>query len=499
MHAEPYISLVVAARNDNHGENMLGRMQASLDSWIAQAVRYDLHSEIIVVEWNPPPGRHGLKEELRLPEGAGDFPVRFIEVPPEVHQALPHSSAIHLHQMIAKNVGIRRARGQFVLATNIDIIFSAELMQFLAQRRLEQRSFYRMDRFDVASDIPAKAPVDDLLAFCRRNIRRVSAREGTWDTNGEGPRPVALADIISAESGIRLGAGWYGLEAPHGTPERYIEVEAEVIFNRPSGDPPLILDVEVGPSARDGWIELDVLDQEGNELTSATLDGACKLRLKIPEGIESGKIRLHVRNGGVPLLEDARMLDLRVYRIAWGDAGAKAGRSEWKLDVVRRVVTAPRIVQSPHAAQMRNPVYLHTNGCGDFTMLSRDDWFALRGYPEFPIWPQHVDSLLCYAAYHAGMKEVILGAPARIFHIQHLAASGATPEGEEELKARVARKGVPMLDYPTFLKHVHYMRRFNVPLIFSGESWGLGGKDLPESALLWGGPPGPRPTPSSAS
>ena len=29
--------------------------------------------------------------------------------------------------MIAKNVGIRRARGEFVLATNIDILFSSEL------------------------------------------------------------------------------------------------------------------------------------------------------------------------------------------------------------------------------------------------------------------------------------------------------------------------------------------------------------------------------------
>ena len=33
--------------------------------------------------------------------------------------------------MIAKNAGIRRARGQFVLATNIDIIFSNELVGFL--------------------------------------------------------------------------------------------------------------------------------------------------------------------------------------------------------------------------------------------------------------------------------------------------------------------------------------------------------------------------------
>jgi hypothetical protein len=46
----PYISVVVAARNDNHGGNMIGRMQAFVDSWIGQASRYDLSCEIIVVE-----------------------------------------------------------------------------------------------------------------------------------------------------------------------------------------------------------------------------------------------------------------------------------------------------------------------------------------------------------------------------------------------------------------------------------------------------------------
>ena len=54
----PYLSLVVAARNDNHGGNMLARMQAFLDAWLVQSARYRLSSEIVVVEWNPPPAVH---------------------------------------------------------------------------------------------------------------------------------------------------------------------------------------------------------------------------------------------------------------------------------------------------------------------------------------------------------------------------------------------------------------------------------------------------------
>jgi len=43
-----------------------------------------------------------------------------------------------LYQMIAKNAGIRRARGEYVLATNIDILFSSELACFFAARRLQR-------------------------------------------------------------------------------------------------------------------------------------------------------------------------------------------------------------------------------------------------------------------------------------------------------------------------------------------------------------------------
>ena len=102
----PYISVVVAARNDNHGGNMIGRMQAFIDSWIGHARQYDLPSEIVVVEWNPPADRARLIDALRWPPDMGPCEVRFVEVSREVHNRLPNSDAIPLHQMIAKNVGI---------------------------------------------------------------------------------------------------------------------------------------------------------------------------------------------------------------------------------------------------------------------------------------------------------------------------------------------------------------------------------------------------------
>src|ERR1700730_13424358 len=113
--AQPYISLVVTARNDDHGGNLLGRMQIFVSGWIAQSRRHNLPSELIIVEWNPPPDHPRLRDALRWPEDFGPCRVRFIEVPAELHRRFRNAEALLLYQMIAKNVGIRRACGQFIL------------------------------------------------------------------------------------------------------------------------------------------------------------------------------------------------------------------------------------------------------------------------------------------------------------------------------------------------------------------------------------------------
>ena len=42
--------------------------------------------------------------------------------------------------MAAKNVGIRRSDGEFILCTNIDIIFSDKMYAFLAKENLKKRA-----------------------------------------------------------------------------------------------------------------------------------------------------------------------------------------------------------------------------------------------------------------------------------------------------------------------------------------------------------------------
>jgi hypothetical protein len=105
-------------------------MQIFVNGLVEQCDRHKLHAELILVEWNPPADREKLIEVLKYPKGEGYCSIRIIEVPPQLHSRFQYSDRLPLFQMIAKNVGIRRAKGQFVLATNIDIIFFIFLIGF---------------------------------------------------------------------------------------------------------------------------------------------------------------------------------------------------------------------------------------------------------------------------------------------------------------------------------------------------------------------------------
>jgi hypothetical protein len=91
--------------------------------------------------------------------------------------------------------------------------------------------------------------------------------------------------------------------------------------------------------------------------------------------------------------------------------------------------------------------------------------------------------LFCYAAHHAGVREIVLREPLRIFHIEHRAGAGWTPEGEKELNDRIKSKGVNRFQNDDVVKWIDQMRRFNAPVIFTQQNWGIADVDLPETTV----------------
>lgn len=170
MSKSPYISFVVTSRNDNHGGDLRKRMMIFYKGLIHQCNKFKLPCELIMVDWNSPNPSQLLNKVLP-PVTESDFlTVRYIVVPTEIHQKFRFSESLGLYQMIAKNVGIRRANAEFVLCTNIDLLFSDALFKELSKRRLEKGKYYRANRCDIPATIYDQQSVEDQLKFCEANI-----------------------------------------------------------------------------------------------------------------------------------------------------------------------------------------------------------------------------------------------------------------------------------------------------------------------------------------
>jgi hypothetical protein len=335
--AQPRLSVVVTSRNDDHGGNLLERSQLFVNSLMAQCGKQGLTCELILVEWNPPPGRPGLAESLDWSKCNMFHQARIIQVPPEIHRRCQHSSKLPLFQMLAKNVGIRRARADWVLCTNVDVLLSPALVSFLALGQLLDNSVYRVDRWDVPGDIPLDLTQNELFALCKAKRLRSYNRWGTRET--------------------RLGA----------------------------------------------------------------------------------------RN----------QLDWLFYSLKWWLA-------KCRLRIKRRPL-------------------LHTNACGDFTLMARQHWNQLRGYPEFEIYSMNLDSLLLCAAVQLGLTEQYLAWPMSVFHLDHTPGSGWVPgKGAELLYQKISQAQIPWLSWEECCQRMDSMTANRRPESWNNPDWGLAGEGLTE-------------------
>lgn len=551
MREAPYLSVVVTARNDDHGGNLLGRMQAFVNGLLMQCERYRVPTELVLVEWNPLVDRAGLAEALDWSKRNAFADVRIITVPHEIHRRLKHWEALPLYQMIAKNVGIRRARGEFVLATNIDLLFSNELFEYLAGRRLEHGKMYRVDRWDVMSDVPVGKPLDEQLAWCNAHLLRVNRREGTFALNPDGAEKIDPMDIAAPERGVSLGKNWFHLERSGEEAFRWVENDAELVIDAEKtgrGAKFLVLDIEPGPGVDSSAFLLHLREPGGRTVASVGVERRTKVTLPVSDLTASGprRLRLYTSDGGRRVADENRVLNFRVFRCDLSATGvsnavARTGDVLTRLGRAARVLSAGlfntseiRIPMSPERLRRLNvhvdgiavvfelgPLFgkrslpqsvaasdhaaaaapapdpaaaaapvpppdppaenLHTNACGDFTLMAREHWFDLRGYPELDAFSMNIDSVLCWMAHHGGAREEVL--PFRIFHIEHATGSGWTPEGERKLYERILAKGLPWIEYRHVIGWARTMSRFDSPLIFNRGNWGFESDDLSEIHL----------------
>jgi hypothetical protein len=167
-------------------------------------------------------------------------------------------------------------------------------------------------------------------------------------------------------------------------------------------------------------------------------------------------------------------------------ARSAASAMERQRELEARVAALEPLADlAPFARLLREhrPVELHQNACGDFQLMAREHWLALRGYPEFEMFSMSIDGVLEAMACAAGIKEEIFDMPLCAYHLEHEKGSGWTPEGEAQLKQRITESGITWLDAGTVHIWTMYMQWVRRPMIFNGAGWGLGDVTLPETTL----------------
>lgn len=321
---------------------MLRRMQISVSGLLKQLERYRIESELVLVEWNPPVDKPLLKEAIKWPSELEYCTIRVVEVGSSIHRSYKFHDKIPIHGAAALNCGVRRARGEFILLGSIDLLYSDELMSFIASKKLKADERYRVDRCDVDRKVLQFDTLREQLEYCKKNIIRVHSFQPNF-------------------------------------------------------------------------------------------------------------------GGGFP--------------------------------------------------------ELHTNAAGDFQLMSRHYWRLLRGCREADFAAAHVDGLMSYASYAAGVKEVVLDNSLRLYHIDHDDNFNERLKERQPLFEKWARSrfiprplskklialyrdffghrhevyGIRALSYSEYKKICREMVEGMRSYVLNDETWGLGGKRLREDVIVAAG------------
>ena len=171
--SRPYLSIVVTGRNDDYGRDFTARCIRTLTFNHAALTDHGVSHQFVLVEWNPVPGKPLLSTVIRdaLPD-LGASVLRSLTVDPAYQTACCLNPRLNYLEYFAKNVGIRRARGHFILATNTDIFSSRGLVGYLARADLAVGTVYRAKRIDVKLGVDESRISWDLLEEQANHVPR---------------------------------------------------------------------------------------------------------------------------------------------------------------------------------------------------------------------------------------------------------------------------------------------------------------------------------------
>jgi len=170
----PTLSIVVTGRNDGHGGDFNGRFLRTAGFNHDRLRERGIDYELVLVEWGPPPDRPRLSEIVRhsLPHVADVLTTYHVDE--RYQDACSLNARLTYLEFLAKNVGIRRARGRAILSTNADIYLGRGVVDALAGVAIAPQTVYRATRVDVKLGADESHVHWDLLEDTRNQTANTS-------------------------------------------------------------------------------------------------------------------------------------------------------------------------------------------------------------------------------------------------------------------------------------------------------------------------------------
>ena len=138
------ISAVICGRNDNYGGHLNESATYSINTIL------ETFDEVIYVDWNTEYGKSILTDNLKLKNREK---LRVITVTPSMCEEFMgkenYNKGQKMCEVLARNVGIRRATGHIIVDTNIDVIVPPRKYLDLLLKELKQMEMITIAKQDV--------------------------------------------------------------------------------------------------------------------------------------------------------------------------------------------------------------------------------------------------------------------------------------------------------------------------------------------------------------
>jgi len=369
-------SFIVASRNDNHGGNMRAKNIFFINRWLHSIKKYNLNCELIIVDWN---SKIPLRKIIKTSLSNKKETIKIIEVPARIHEKIKNSKKINFFQMIAKNVGARRANGKFLIFTNVDVIFSEKFFSYLKNNTIKNETIYRTNRHDVdLKNLKKYLISEDIIEKLTTHIQKINY---TYD--------------IKKNKKIYLRKTFINLLIQLGRNALHISLLIYISF-------------------------IDFLANLIKLKTSNTK--LLKLKKIILNNLKLFKDMFNINN--LKTLFDKK---------------------------------------------------LHTNACGDFTMIDKKSFYKMSGYNEFEGFSWHIDSLLLFKAYYY-FKLNFINLKFPIYHINH--EPGKTYSENKKISIKKIKR--IKLDFITDEKLLNLIKNYRLKKLDNNDkkNWGLAKEKL---------------------